>query len=188
MSLPVNHLHETTPRWFAVHTRSRSEKFVQRMLAKKGIHAYLPLQKLMRRYTRSTRQVEKPLINCYVFVLITKEAYLPVLETENVAGFVKSRNDLRAIPEAEMEIMRRITLEADLDLEVFAGHFNEGEPVEITAGNLIGLKGRIVKAEGKRKFQIELLSLGYSLLISVDAAFLGKLGKSSAERDIIFAG
>ena len=37
------------------------------MLTKKDVHAYLPLQKLMRRYTRSTRMVEKPLINCYVF-------------------------------------------------------------------------------------------------------------------------
>ena len=62
--------------------------------------------------------VEKPLINCYVFVLITKQHYLPVLETENVAGFVKSSKDLRAIPEAEMEILRRITLENGLDVSV----------------------------------------------------------------------
>jgi len=171
----INHLHETEPRWFAVHTRSKGEKFVQRMLAKKGIHAYLPLQKLMRRYTRSTRVVEKPLINCYVFVSITKAAYLSVLETENVAGFVKSGKDLRSIPEAEIEILRRITLENGLDVEVIPGGFSEGEPVEITAGNLIGMKGRIVKTEGTRKFQIELLTLGYSLLISVDGAFLGKL-------------
>ena len=171
----VNHLHETEPRWFAVRTRSKSEKFVQRMLTKKGIHAYLPLQKLMRRYTRSTRIVEKPLINCYVFVCISKQSYLPVLETENVTGFVKSNKDLRSIPEAEIEILRRITLENGLDLEVIPGIFSEGDPVEITVGNLIGMKGRIVKTEGTRKFQIELLTLGYSLLISVDGAFLGKL-------------
>jgi len=175
MSAIINHLHETEPRWFAVRTRSKSEKFVQRMLTKKEVHAYLPLQKLMRRYTRSTRMVEKPLINCYVFVYITKEHYLRVLETENVAGFVKSSKDLRSIPEAEIEILRRITMESDLDLELIPGGFSEGEPVEITAGNLIGMKGRIVKTEGTRKFQIELLTLGYSLLISVDAAYLGKL-------------
>lgn len=173
----VNHLHETEPRWFAVHTRSKSEKFVQRMLAKKGIHAYLPLQKLMRRYTRSTRIVEKPLINCYVFVRIIKASYVNVLETENVAGFVKSSKDLRAIPEWEIEVMRRITLEDGLSFEVISGSFSEGEAVEITAGNLMGMKGHIVKTEGARKFQIELLTLGYSLLISVDAAFLGKLDK-----------
>ncbi|MFN0175601.1 MAG: UpxY family transcription antiterminator [Saprospiraceae bacterium] len=171
----INHLHASEPRWFAVHTRSKSEKFVQRMLAKKGIHAYLPLQKLMRRYTRSTRVVEKPLINCYVFVSITKADYLPVLETENVAGFVKQNKDLRSIPEAEMEILRRITLENGLDVTAIPGSFSEGEQVEITAGNLVGMKGRIVKTEGTRKFQVELLTLGYSLLISVDGAFLGKL-------------
>ncbi|MBC7777526.1 MAG: UpxY family transcription antiterminator [Phycisphaerae bacterium] len=171
----INHLHDTEPRWFAVHTRSKSEKFVQRMLTKKGVNAYLPLQKLMRRYTRSTRMVEKPLINCYVFVHITKEHYLPVLETENVAGFVKLNKDLRSIPEAEMEILRRITLENGLEVTVIPGSFWEGDPVEITAGNLIGMKGHIVKTEGTRKFQIELLTLGYSLLISIDGAYLGKL-------------
>ena len=98
-----------------------------------------------------------------------------MLETENVAGFVKSSKDLRSIPEAEIEILRRITLENGLDVEVIPGSFLEGESVEITAGNLIGMKGRIVKTEGARKFQVELLTLGYSLLISVDGAFLGKL-------------
>jgi transcription antitermination factor NusG len=172
--LIVNHLHDSEPRWFAVHTRSKSEKFVQRMLAKKGIHAWLPLQKLLRRYTRSTRWVEKPLINSYIFVKITKDQYVPVLETENVAGFVKFSKNLVAIPEAEIDILKRITLEDGLDVEVVPGNLAEGDPVEISAGNLMGLKGRIVKSEGKRKFQVELHYLFHSLLITVDAAFLEK--------------
>ena len=106
----INHLHETEPKWFAVHTRSKSEKFVQRQLTKKGIHAYVPLQRLMRRYTRSTRIVEKPLINCYVFVQIVKREYVPVLETENVSGFIRFNKELIAIPEAEINVLRRITL------------------------------------------------------------------------------
>lgn len=173
-STVVNQLHDTESRWFAVHTRSKSEKFVQRMLAKKGIHAWLPLQKLLRRYTRSTRMTEKPLINCYVFVKIVKEQYVPVLETENVAGFVKFSKNLIAIPESEIELLKRITLEEGLDVEAVKGSLAEGDPVEISAGNLAGLKGRIVKVEGKRKFQVELNYLFHSLLISVDAAFLEK--------------
>lgn len=170
----VNDLHDVAPRWFAVHTRSKSEKFVQRMLEKKGIQAWLPLQKLMRRYTRSTRWVEKPLINSYVFVKIVKEQYVPVLETENVAGFVKFSKNLVAIPEVEIDLLKRITLEDGLDVEAVKGGFAEGDPVEIAAGNLMGLKGRIVKVEGKRKFQVELNYLFHSLLITVDAAFLEK--------------
>jgi len=171
---PSNQLHASEARWFAVHTRSRSEKFVQRMLAKKGVHAWLPLQRLMRRYTRSTRMVEKPLINCYVFVKIVKDQYTGVLETENVAGFVRFSKNLLAIPEAEIDILRRITLEAEIDVEAVPGRFLEGDPVEISAGNLMGLQGRIVKIEGKRKMQVELLHIGYTLLISIDVAFLEK--------------
>lgn len=172
----INHLHDTEPRWFAVHTRSKSEKFVQRMLAKKGIQAWLPLQKLLRRYTRSTRVTEKPLINCYVFVRIVKAQYLPVVETENVAGFVKFSKNLLSIPEAQIELLKRITLEEGLDVEAVKGGFSEGDPVEIAFGNLAGLRGRIVRVEGKRKFQVELDYLFHSLLITVDAAFLEKTG------------
>lgn len=50
----------------------------------------------------------------------------------------------------------------------------EGDTVEIAAGNLMGMKGRIVKSEGKRKFQVELSYLFHSLLITIDAAFLEK--------------
>ena len=171
---PINNLHATEPRWFAVQTRSKSEKFVKRMLEKKGIHAYLPLQQQMRKYGRVKRLVEKPLINCYVFVQIVKNEYVPVLETENVTTFVKFSKDLIAIPEAEIDVIRRVTLESGLEVEAIAGNFEAGELVEISAGTLMGLKGKVVKKEGKRKFQIELLSIGMSLLISVDAAFLEK--------------
>lgn len=174
-SAPINHLHATELRWFAVRTRAKSEKFVKRILEKKGIRSYLPLQKLLRQYARSTRLVEKPLINCYVFVQITREHYVPVLETENVAGFVKFNKDLIAIPETEIEVIRRITLEDGLDVEATVGDFHTGDLVEITAGTLMGLKGRVIKKEGRRKFQIELASLGLSLLISVDAFFIEKL-------------
>lgn len=170
----INQLDEKELRWFAVYTRSRSEKLVQRMLTKKGIQAYLPLQRLMRRYTRSTRMVDKPLINCYVFVKIIKPQYVPVLETENVSGFVKFNKDMVAIPEHEIDLMRRITLEDGLEIEAIQGHLEEGDTVEIAAGNLMGMKGRIVKSEGKRKFQVELSYLFHSLLITIDAAFLEK--------------
>jgi transcription antitermination factor NusG len=175
----MSQLHPSEPRWFAVHTRSKSEKFVQRLLDKKGIHAWLPLQQFKRRYVRSIRMVEKPLINCYVFVKIIKDEYLPVLETENVAGFVKFNKNMIAIPEAELDVLRRITMEADLEVEAVPGAFSEGDPVEISAGSLFGLRGRIVKSEGKRKMQVELEQLGYSLLITIDAAFLQKTAYSS---------
>lgn len=179
-STPINHLQVSEPRWFAVRTRSKSEKFVKRMLEKKGVHCYLPIQKLFRKYVRSTRMVEKPLINCYVFVHITRREYVSILETENVTGFVKFNRNLIAIPDAEIDLIRRITLEEGLQLGTVIAEYKEGDLVEIAAGSLMGLKGRIIKKEGKRSFQIELASLGLDLHISVDAAFLEKLPPGSS--------
>lgn len=170
-----NDLHDSEPRWFAIHTRSKCEKLVRKMLEKKGIEAYVPIQKFIRSYLRKIRTVEKPVITCYVFVKITKPDYVPVLETENVAGFVRLGKDLRAISEHEIDLLRRITMEKDLDIETMQGRLTEGDLVEIGIGNLTGMRGRIVERAGKRRFSVELESIGYTLLISLDASVLLKL-------------
>lgn len=170
----VNQLHPTEARWFAVHTRAKAEKAVLRLLQKKGIQAYVPLQRLVRQYSRSRRLTEIPLIYGYVFVCITQPQYLAVLETEHVSGFVRFHKSLLAIPEEEITLLRRITLEEDLLLEAVPGALTEGDPVEISAGNLTGLRGKIVRKAGKQLFQVVLERLGYSLLLTVDAAFLRK--------------
>lgn len=170
----INQLHDTEPRWFAVHTRAKSEKMVWRQLDKKGVHAYVPLQRLLRRYAKSERWVEKPLIHGYVFVCITRAAYVAVLETEHVSGFVKFNKNLIAIPESEINVLRRITLEEGLILEAIPGSLDAGDSVEVNAGSLTGLRGRVIRGDGRHRFQVELENLGYSLLITVDAAFLQK--------------
>ena len=173
---PINDLHPTESRWFAVHTRNKSEKFVKRMLEKKDITAYLPLQKIMRQYGRVRRLVDRPLINCYIFVNITKDKYLTVMETENVVNFARVGPNLMAVKEEEIKIIKRVTMEDDLDVDVVSTTLSEGDPVEISAGSLIGMKGKIVKKDGKRKFQVELESLGMSMFITIDGAFLEKMG------------
>ncbi len=172
---PINDLHPTESRWFAVHTRNKSEKFVTRMLEKKDIITYLPLQKIMRQYGRVRRTVERPLINCYVFVNITKDKYLTVMETENVVNFARVGPNLMAVKDEEIKIIKRVTLEAGLGVDVEPAVFSEGDPIEISAGSLIGMKGKIVKRDGKRKFQVELESLGMSMFITIDSAFLEKI-------------
>lgn len=170
----INQLHQSEPRWFAVKTRPKSEKMVQRLLTKKKIAAYVPLQRLYRRYQRSTRLAEIPLIHGYVFVRIVQAEYLAVLETEHVSGFIQFNKNLIAIPDWEIDLLRRVTLEEGLNLEALPRQFATGDPVEICAGNLTGLRGRIIKVDGQRRFQVELERLGYSLLLTIDAVFLEK--------------
>lgn len=162
------------PRWFAVCTKYKREKLVSKYLCDKGIKSFLPLQKVTRMYTRKVKNVELPLINCYVFVQIIKEQYVPVLETPDVTHFVKIAKDLIAIPEVEIDILRRVTGEV-ANVEVDRGVFKIGEEVEIISGSLFGLRGRLMQGLGAKNFVVELENLGYSLRMQIAPEILRPL-------------
>jgi transcription antitermination factor NusG len=169
-----NHLHLTEARWFAVHTGYKHEKKVVELLDKKGITAYVPLQKLTRVYTRKKKQVELPLINCYVFVKITKQQYVPVLQTQFIHRFLMIRRNLLAIPEAEIELLRQIVGEA-IPVEVDTATLHEGDAVEVIAGQLTGLQGTLIEKRGRKQLVIALKTLGYDLLMEVNPSHVRKL-------------
>jgi len=82
-----NHLDETEPRWFAVHTKFKSEKVALKQIAMQGVEAYLPIREVTRKYQRKIKKIELPLISSFVFVRIVKKQYILVLEAEYTAGF-----------------------------------------------------------------------------------------------------
>ncbi|MCB9282495.1 MAG: UpxY family transcription antiterminator [Lewinellaceae bacterium] len=173
-----NHLDPVETRWFAVYTRYKCEKMVFRQLVQKKISVYLPLQKHTRRYTRKIRTVELPLISCYIFVKITKDDYVRVLETENVQGFVRFSKNLISIPEYEIDLMKRI-LGENWEVQAEKTSFVAGDEVEIAVGNLVGMKGILVEAdENKSQVLVELERLGYTLRITVDKSILQKTSRS----------
>lgn len=170
----INHLDGEKPRWFAIYSAFKKEKIAKKLLDKKGIETYLPIQKVIRKYERKVKKLEIPLINCYLFVRITKSEYVRVLETEYVSRFIKIGKDLIAIPDAEIEIMQRI-LGENLELDVEQNVFYEGDKIIISQGNLMGLTGKLVSFQGKEKVMVELNTIGYSMMIEMDKNLLTKV-------------
>lgn len=174
----TNQLDLKEPKWFAIYANFKREKLVNKMLKQKGIQCYLPLKKVTRRYARKIRTIELPLISCYLFVKITKEEYIRVLETEHVLKFIRIGKNLLSISEEEIDIIRKVTGEG-LPLEVNPDSFSKGDLVEIISGNLVGTKGRLSSIEGKKLFSIHLENLGYSLSIKVDPSILRRINEPS---------
>ncbi|MCB0571202.1 MAG: UpxY family transcription antiterminator [Phaeodactylibacter sp.] len=172
-----DHLHPQEARWFAVYTRYKREKMVAARLREKGIECYLPLQQLTRRYTRKVKVVELPLISCYIFARINRQEYVPVLETPDVVQFVRFRRNLIAIPEAEIDILRRVVGEG-MEVQAEPRQFRPGDEVEIIGGQLTGLKGVLLEQRSDKNFLIELENLGYSLLMQIDPALLHRIAPS----------
>jgi transcription antitermination factor NusG len=168
---PANQLHATDLRWFAVHTRFKCEKYVVDQLQKKGINGYVPLRTQLKVYGTRKRKTELPVISCYAFVQIVESEYVRVLETENVLAFVRSAKSLMAIPEQEMLNLKRIAMDETLDWSVSAELIREGQQVTVTAGTLAGMKGLVVRLDGKDKFVVELETIGHSILVSMDSKY-----------------
>ena len=172
----LDQIHETEHRWFAVHTRYKGEKFVRDALEKKHITAYVPLRTNLRVYGTRKRTSEIPVISCYVFVKIVSADQVKVLETEHVLAFVRSGKNRLAIPEEEMNLLKRIVLDEDLDWTIEPGFTLEtGHQVTVSAGALAGMSGKVIKADGKEKFVVELQTLGHSIYITVDAKYLTRI-------------
>ncbi len=173
---PENHLHATEERWFAVRTGFRKEKIVQKRLNSKGIISYLPLYKVIRRYERKVKHLELPLINSYLFVKITKANYIQVLETEQVHAFVHFNRNLIAIPEVEIDTIRRVLGEAT-EVGVIEEGYQKGDLVEVIGGRLTGLNGELIAGNGKKRLIIRLENIGVGLEVEVDAKYLRKQNK-----------
>ena len=85
----ISHLKSDEKRWFAIYTKYKCEKYVADQLNKRQIESYVPLLKKTKRYVSRTKEYQVPLVNCYVFVCITKEDYSHVLRTEYVMKFIR---------------------------------------------------------------------------------------------------
>jgi len=169
-----NHLHKTDLKWFAVYTSYKREKIVEKMLRKKGVEVFLPLQTFHRQYKRTKRVVELPLFNCIILVNINQSKYVTVLETEHVLRFIKIGQNLISIPEHEIETIRCIVgAKVELQVEVFS--LKEGEPIQVIAGGLSGLEGKFLKQESKYNFLVELEMLGYQMRMHVRPEHLRRL-------------
>lgn len=171
---PENHLDTKEPKWFAVYTKYKREKTVQRDLNQKGITTFLPIQKVVRVYTRKRKVVELPLISCYLFVQITKPEYVPVLETDDVVKFVRFSKNLISIPEEEIKLLKQIIGEG-IPLTAEKIGLQKGDAVEITGGTLIGLKGILIEEHGEKEMVVDLETMGYSLRMQVDSKLLRKV-------------
>jgi transcription antitermination factor NusG len=152
--------------WYAVYTRSRSEKKVACELDKSGIDHYLPLYNTLHQWSDRRKKVQLPLISCYVFVHITPNEHYVVDQTSGVVCFVHFNGKPVAIPEWQIKNLQ-ILIGSKMTVED-CRDFKTGSPVRVTMGPLAGLHGIIAEIRGQHKVVICIEALGYNLAVNVD--------------------
>jgi transcription antitermination factor NusG len=145
------------PRWYALHTRARHEKSVERRLRERGMEAFLPTTLEVHRWSDRKQKVEVPLFSCYVFVrcVLSAEDRTRVHQVESVHGFVGSRGASLPIPDEQIESIQKVLTQAAGRSHPF---LKVGQRVRIRGGAMDGVEGVFLSENGD-----------HSLIISVDA-------------------
>lgn len=154
--------------WYAVWTRSRHEQVVREQIEQKGIEAFLPTIPKWSRWKDRKKKIDWPLFPGYCFARFNAAERLPVLKCTGVVNIVSFDGDIVAIPEHEIESIRRL-VESDLQFDP-CPLIREGMMVEVTHGPLKGVVGRLVRKGAHARLVLSVDLIGQAVSVEVDAS------------------
>jgi transcription antitermination factor NusG len=141
--------------WYAVYIKSRAEKKALNELLFKEIETFLPLQRKLRQWSDRKKWVEMPLIPGYLFVRISRKEYDSVLQSSFIVSYVRFEGKAAIIPDFQIDYLKLMLKQDVVDIEIVRKNFEPGQNIEVIAGPLIGLTGKLVNIYGKNKVAIE---------------------------------
>jgi len=156
--------------WYALYTRARFEKKVDKELTDANIETFLPIVTVTRLWSDRKKRVEQVLFPSYLFVHADLRERYDALQPEGAVRMVSFNGNPARIPEEQIESVRRI-----LDLGyVPTVHYDlkRGTPVEVIAGPLLGLRGIVSEPRGNCHFVIHVDGIRQSVAIKIDAKYL----------------
>jgi len=159
---------QTGLNWFAIRTRSRHEKVVERGLYSQGIEVFHPVVRQVHQWSDRRKLVECPLFAGYAFVRIapSPEERVRVLKTQGVVELVGGQGQGIAIPEEQIEAVRAVVAgNVPFTQHVY---LKVGQRVRVRGGSLDGVEGVLVANNGSRHLVISVEPIQRSLSISID--------------------
>jgi len=158
--------------WFAIYTKPRWEKKVDSILLRKGIESWCPVQKVERKWSDRRKIIDDPVFKSYVFVRITGEERLSVLQTEGVLNFVHFLGKPAVIKDEEVANVKLYLLEKDVKISVESLRaFAENDKVIIRQGVFMDNTGTVLKA-GTRKIYVRLESLEQVMIVEFPVSYV----------------
>ena len=166
--------------WYALYTRHQHEKMVHQILTNKGFNTFLPLYATTHNWKDRTKALSLPLFPCYVFLKGGIERRLQILTTPGIYGLVSSAGQPAAIPDIEIEAIRRVV---ESGTRVEAHPFLKcGNWVRVKCGPLTGIEGILVRKKNISRLVLSVEILGTAASIEV-AAFQVEAVKAPGGRN-----
>jgi len=154
--------------WYAIRTRSRHEKVVERQLQGLGIDVFYPVVTQIHQWSDRRKVVESPLFAGYAFVRIapSHEERVRVLRTQGVVELVGGQGQGVAIPAEQIDAVRAVVAGRVPFAE--RAFLKVGQRVRVRGGSLDGVEGILVGQNGSRNLVISVAPIERSLSIRIE--------------------
>src|SRR5271157_3602660 len=155
-------------RWYALHTRARHEKAIERRLRDQGMETFVPTTMQVHRWSDRKKKVEVPLFSCYVFVrcALTADDRTRVYQVDSVHGFVGTRGSSLPIPDEQIESIQKVlTQTAPWRSYPF---LKAGQRVRVRGGAMDGIEGVFLSENGDHSLIISIDAIQRSMAVRID--------------------
>jgi transcriptional antiterminator RfaH len=167
---------DANEQWWVLHTRPRAEKALTRKLLRQNVAFFLPLWKRQWRNRARLFCSYAPLFPGYVFVHGNSQTVFQTLTTNLVARFLVVPDQRQLNADLE-RVYCLIAANTPLTPE---DELQPGTPVEITAGPLAGLEGKVVRRGKHLKFIVEVQFLQRGVSVEIDSWMIQPRSSSPA--------
>jgi transcription antitermination factor NusG len=164
--------------WYAIYTRSRSEKKVAEQIEKNGIEVYLPLEKTLRQWSDRKKIIYKPLFRSYVFVRVNYRSCFQALNVTGAVCYVTIAHNKVAIPDNQIDAIRAYL--GEISIEEHLSYFEAGDEVEVLYGVLKGIRGKLVSTKNHRKLIVQITAVNQNITLTLPSHFLQKVNNNTA--------
>jgi transcription antitermination factor NusG len=142
-----------------------SEKKIITQLLKYGVETFLPLVTKVVQWSDRKKKVSVPLFSGYLFVkTLRADDMRRVAQTNGVIRFLSSNGKLEKVSASEISTIQKIIDHAPV-LEV--GHFEIGQEIEIGSGYFTGIKGQLIRRNGRNKLVVSVSSIQQCVMIEI---------------------
>jgi transcription elongation factor/antiterminator RfaH len=157
--------------WYAIYTKARNEKKVAELLSRSDIENFLPLMKRQRIWSDRKKIVEEPLFSSYIFVHISPQEHLQVLQTPGVVRFISFEGQKVPVRALQIEAIRQFVLTGE-DITLDESEYTLGKKVRVISGSMKGLEGRLINHLGHQRVKVEIDAIRHSIFITIAMASL----------------
>lgn len=171
---------ETPESWYALYTRHQHEKAATVQLESKGFDVFLPLYRAVHRWKDRNQTVQLPVFPCYVFLRANLTKRVEILRTPGVLSIVGSGGQACAIPEGEIDAIRRVAnSRAHFEPHTF---LKSGDRVRVLSGPLAGIEGILQRVKNRYRIVLSVDLLQKAVGVEVDITTVERLNSPCAER------